>query len=171
MLLFRGTPAQSVGMANRTKLTPKKRALFLQSLVETGGHVTASCRAIGMTKQRLYEIRAKDTDFASEWDAAVEEGTENLEKEAFRRAYEGTCKPVYQGGQYVGDVQEYSDTLMIFLLKGRRPAVYRDQAVVEHNHTGALTVDATLAGLSTQALEKIEAILAAEAELQAPVTE
>jgi hypothetical protein len=48
-----------------------------------------------------------------------------LEDEAVRRAYEGVERPVFQGGKQVGVVREYSDTLLIFLLKALRPEKYR----------------------------------------------
>lgn len=58
-----------------------------------------------------------------------------LEREAFRRAHTGTLKPIYQGGEKVGSVREYSDTLMIFLLKGARPQKYRENHKVEVSGT------------------------------------
>ena len=57
---------------------------------------------------------------------------DDLELEARRRAVEGTERPVfYQGGE-VGYVREYSDTLLIFLLKAHRPNKFRER--VEHEH-------------------------------------
>ncbi|MBX6773030.1 MAG: hypothetical protein IRY83_14975 [Chloroflexi bacterium] len=50
-----------------------------------------------------------------------------LEAEAWRRAVDGVERPVYQNGQRVGAVREYSDTLLIFLLKGGRPQKYRER--------------------------------------------
>src|SRR6202046_5839068 len=47
-------------------------------------------------------------DFAGAWDEAIECGTERLEDEAIRRALES------------------SDTMLIFMLKARKPAVYRE---------------------------------------------
>jgi hypothetical protein len=49
-----------------------------------------------------------------------------MEDEARRRAVEGFLRPVYQGGKHVGDEQVYSDRLMEFLLRARRPTVYRN---------------------------------------------
>ncbi len=54
-----------------------------------------------------------------------------LEAEARRRAVEGVRKPVYCRGEIVGTVKEYSDTLLIFLMKGARPEKYRDNVRVE----------------------------------------
>jgi hypothetical protein len=51
----------------------------------------------------------------------VERGTDALEDEALLRPLEGTLKPVYQGGKKAGTVREFSDTLLIFMLKAPRP--------------------------------------------------
>lgn len=61
-----------------------------------------------------------------------------MEDEAFRRAVNGTEKPVYQGKELVGHVREYSDTLMIFMLKARRPEKFKDRVASEIS--GGLTV-------------------------------
>lgn len=69
---------------------------------------------------------------------ALETAAEVLEQEAWRRAVTGTLKPVYQGGEQVGTVREYSNTLMIFLLKGANPEKYRER--VQQQHSGEVTV-------------------------------
>lgn len=99
---------------------------FLETLRATG-NVSASARAVGLDRTAVYQHRARHRDFAKSWQDAVEEATDTLEAEARRRALEGTSKPVYQGGCHVGDVQEYSDTLMITLLKAHRPEKYRER--------------------------------------------
>jgi hypothetical protein len=37
------------------------------------------------------------------------------------RAVEGVERPVFQRGQQVGTIREYSDRLLMFMLKARRP--------------------------------------------------
>jgi hypothetical protein len=74
----------------------------------------------------VYVWRQEDEEFAARWKMALDIGADSLEDEAVRRARDGYDKPVYQGGQMVGTVREYSDTLMVFLLKGARPRKYRD---------------------------------------------
>lgn len=54
-----------------------------------------------------------------------------MEAEAWRRGKTGVLKPVYQGGKKVGSVREYSDTLLIFMLKGTRPEKYRDRQQID----------------------------------------
>jgi hypothetical protein len=80
-----------------------------------------------LTRQRFYELRARDTAFAEEWAVAVDEGTDRLEDEAYRRAVEGVPEPIFSRGEVVGERRVYSDRLIEFLVKARRPAVYREQ--------------------------------------------
>lgn len=75
-------------------------------------------------------MRERDTAFAEQWDAAVEAGTDVLEDEALRRAKDGTNEPVFYQGVRCGLVRKYSDTLLIFLLKARRPAKFSDRQSV-----------------------------------------
>jgi hypothetical protein len=114
-------------MANRTKVTAKKKEAFLTRFIETN-NVSAACRMIGVSRRAMYEHRKTDEKFAAEWADAEEEIADNMEAEAHRRAVEGVEKPVgfYRGtpGAYV---QEYSDTLLIFLLKGARPEKFKDR--------------------------------------------
>jgi len=111
----------------RTIRTPVKRKKLLESLVETGGNVSRSCLLAGVSKVAAYEWRKCDAEFATEWDEAIETGTEAMEEEARRRAFQGVDKPVFYQGEECGAIREYSDTLMIFLLKARKPDKYREK--------------------------------------------
>lgn len=118
-----------------SKLTEEKKVEFLKVLTTTA-NVSAASKAIGFARQSLYDIRRSDPAFAARWADAAEEGVDMLEQECRRRAMLGTNRPVYQGGQLVGHVKDYSDTLAIFLLKGHRPEKYRDRWQVDHKHSG-----------------------------------
>jgi hypothetical protein len=111
---------------------PEWSPLFLEVLAETS-NVSAACRAVNVGRTTAYDHRNSNPGFAAAWDEAVETGTDALELEARRRAMSGCEKPVYQGGQLVGMVKEYSDTLMIVLLKAHRPEKYRERSQVEHS--------------------------------------
>lgn len=65
-----------------------------------------------------------DDSFAAAFQAAEAAGTDVIEDEAFRRAVKGVEKPVYRAGEVVGHVADYSDTMLMFLLKARRPDRY-----------------------------------------------
>lgn len=64
---------------------------------------------------------------------AQEEATDGLEAEARRRAVTGTLKPIFYKGEEVAQVREYSDTLLVVLLKGNRPDKFRENASIEHS--------------------------------------
>jgi Bacteriophage Sf6, terminase small subunit-like len=118
-------------MANRTIRTAIKEAAFLEVLSTNGGNVVRACADTGFSRNAAYQWRADDPEFAAKWDRAVEIGTDALEDEAPRRAHDGTEKPVFQQGKQVGTVREYSDTLMIFMLKARRPDRFKDRVANE----------------------------------------
>jgi len=97
------------------------------------GIVSRACMAVGIGRQTAYDNRKQDKTFAIAWDEALEISTDLLEEEARRRAFNGVKKPIYQGGKRVGYVQEYSDTLLIFLLKANRKK-FREK--IEHTGEG-----------------------------------
>lgn len=135
------------------------KAAFLQTLEETAS-VTKACEVSGLPRRTAYNWRGADEQFAKDWDAAVERGTDALEDEAVRRAREGTLRPVFYEGKVCGHVREFSDTLLIFMLKARRPEKYRERSEVKH--TGGMTVNMRqqLANLPQDDLDAIERILA-----------
>src|SRR5947199_54739 len=94
--------------------TPKKkRAFFLKAFEEAAAVADAAKRA-GVNRVTVYKWRESDEGFARQWADVEERSTELLEREAVRRATDG------------------SDVLLIFLLKSRRPERYRD-----HHRGGA----------------------------------
>lgn len=105
---------------------PKGREGFLQLLEETA-NVSKACELTAYPRRTAYEHRMRDPEFAKAWEAALETGTDALEDEAIRRAYQGISKAVYYGGKLVGYAREYSDTLLIFMLKARRPERFKDR--------------------------------------------
>src|SRR4051794_28958869 len=100
---------------------------FLDRLAETS-NVAAACRHAGISRQTAYVNKAANAEFAALWDQAIEDATDDLELEARRRAKDGCEKPVFYQGEECGSVREYSDTLMIFLLKAHRPDKYRENS-------------------------------------------
>jgi hypothetical protein len=78
-----------------------------------------------------YKRRQTGDGFRAAWDEAMEIGTAALEGEAVRRAYHGVEVPVFYKGVQCGSVTKYSDKLLMFLLKARNPAKYRDGSGAE----------------------------------------
>lgn len=110
-----------------------KKAIFVLALRD-GHSVKKAAEAAGVTRATCYRWRADDPHFEFDWDEAVEEGTDTLEDEAMRRARDGVDKPVYYQGKEVGTIKEYSDTLLIFMLKARRRQKFGDQAVITNTN-------------------------------------
>jgi len=104
---------------------------FLEAFRRTG-NVSLACAATGLTRRRtVYEWQERDDEFAGLYRQAEIEATELLEAEAHRRAVFGVqkTKGVYFQGTLIDTFteQEYSDTLLIFLLKARAPEKYRER--------------------------------------------
>ena len=140
-------------MSRRTFRTPRRvRDAFLDALRQ-GLSVTAACKAAPMGLRTAYNLRSSDEAFKAAWDAAIEEGTDRLEDEARRRAFEGIEAPLVSAGKLVATTRRYSDRLLIFLLKSRRPEKYRERTSIEHGGgidvTGAKeALERKLAGLA-----------------------
>ncbi len=121
------------------KFTKDRRHVFLEALAETG-IVSVAAKIAGITRARAYQVRNRDPDFASAWDAAEEEAADRLEAEAWRRAVDGTAEPLVSAGKVVRDddgaplaIRRYSDHLLLALLKARRPERFKDRPTVEHD--------------------------------------
>src|SRR4051812_24697219 len=100
--------------------TPKKdhQEAFLAAYRQNG-NVTRSCEAAGVDRAAYYKWLERDPEFVDVVQLAKEESIENLEAIARARA------------------EESSDTLMIFLLKGLKPEMYRDTHRHEHANADA----------------------------------
>lgn len=107
----------------------KKR--FLESFRQHG-NVSRACRDINLSRATLYVWKEHDADFMMLYEVAEVEATERLEEAAYLRAVVGTAQqtPIYHQGAQIDTVTktEYSDTLLIFLLKARAPGKYRENA-------------------------------------------
>jgi len=121
--------------------------MFLSFLAE-GNTVTMSARAIGVSRQAAYQYRELDDKFRQEWDHAVEEGIEVLENVAITRA------------------KDNSDLLLMFMLKAKKPDVYREKIEINvnwRNELKQLGVDPEQH--LSQMIENARALLEANAEI------
>lgn len=121
-------------------LQHKKRA-FLVAYSECG-NVTKAAEASGISRQSHYDWLATDPEYAEAFRHADDAAGDRLEAEARRRAVEGVDEPVYHKGEVVGYIRKYSDTLLIFLLKGAKPDKYAERSKAQI--TGTMTIEQIL---------------------------
>lgn len=119
----------------------REKVRVVEALRE-GATLTLAAERAGISDETVRRWRQADEQFAVQVASAIDAGTDRMIDEARRRAVAGNEKPVYQGGAKVGTVREYSDNLLMFLIKARRPE-YRDSYRVEHS--GGISVTSPIA--------------------------
>lgn len=139
------------GQKRRPSTLQKQLACFLEHL-STSANVTKSAAAASLDRAWLYGHKKADPDFSAAWDEAVELGSDHLEDVAIMRAAEGVERDVYYQGAVVGQERLYSDTLLMFMLKARRPERFKERSAAEVNAKVTGTVVVQTAGPSDEAL-------------------
>lgn len=124
---------RTIAHDKRSKL--KRQADFIEKFCECAS-IMKACRLSKMPRRTIYDWFKTDAAFKAKYDEAAIEAIGTLEDEAVRRAHEGVNKPIFQGGKKVGTVKEYSDTLLIILLKARAPEKYKDRFAGELSGPG-----------------------------------
>lgn len=115
---------------NTSERTERSKKRFLEAFAKHGT-VTAACKAAGIGRTTHYDWTHEDPDYADQFEHARDALVDSLEEEAVRRARDGIEKGIYHQGELVAVERQYSDTLLIFLLKANRPDKYKERSVVE----------------------------------------
>jgi hypothetical protein len=110
--------------------TEKRYNLFLAELA-LDGNVTRAAKAVGVDRSNAYQRRLRNPEFAKRWDDALEAFADAVEAEAYRRAVTGTTKGIWWQGARVGEEQQWSDSLLLALLKAKRPQQYGDTSKIQ----------------------------------------
>ena len=132
-------------------LSRARKRMFLEAIAEYG-NIHAASRVTGIPRSIHYDLMKRDPEYAKAFHEATDVAIEAMEAEARRRAVEGITKDVYQGGRRVGEVREYSDTLLMFLLKAVRPDRYRERVDLTVDIRREAERIAAAAGLETDAV-------------------
>src|SRR5262252_6847937 len=116
--------------------TARAKYAFLESYRQWA-NISYACEVSGTPRRDIYQWQERDPQFALAFNIAGEQATERLEREAWRRATEGTpyTRTSYWHGEPVGTDSkiEYSDQLMMLLLRARKPDIYREKVDVTVN--------------------------------------
>lgn len=117
---------------NKSAETKAKQDLFLEGYVKKGT-LSGAARYAGIHVSNHHRWIEIDPDYPEQFQAALLEAKEALVEEGRRRALEGVEEPTgWYKGEPGGFVRRYSDALLIFLIKGAFPDIYKDR----HEHTG-----------------------------------
>lgn len=111
-------------------LRHKKKNAFLAAYALCG-NITKAAECATIPRMTHYDWLKSDEAYAAAFEEAKQEACDHLEAEARRRAVEGTEKPVFYKGEECGTIREYSDTLLMFLMKGAMPEKYKDRVQSE----------------------------------------
>jgi hypothetical protein len=131
------------GGNGRTVRTPKKRAVFLKALAETGT-VTHACRAAKLPRQTAYDWRAADPEFAKQWTDAIDVVADRIENALLTLALK--CAD--------DNHPPKATTAAIFLLKGLRPEKFRER----HDHRVSGKLEVTQPKTEEELAEKIDSL-------------
>jgi hypothetical protein len=143
--------------------TDEQRQTFLDALAKSGV-IADACAAASVSRRQVYEWR-KDEQFEHAYKEACEEAADGLESEARRRAVEGVTRKRYnKDGDIISEEMVYSDTLLLALLKARKPNDFAERSKTEiSNPDGSLKPDspveagARIAALLEEAKRRREA--------------
>jgi hypothetical protein len=105
----------------------KKQHDFLEKFCDLA-NITRAATATRIGRRTVYDWLENDKDFKVKFKKARKVAVGVLEDEAHRRAVEGIDKAIfYKGKRVKTKVKEYSDTLLIVLLKANAPKKYRER--------------------------------------------
>jgi len=110
--------------------------LFFADLARYG-NATRAAKVAALNYAWLISQRKRVPAMRSRWELALAQYADALEAAAYTRAVDGTVKPVYQGGVRVGELQEYSDSLLGKMLEANSKKYARAQRVELANAEGA----------------------------------
>ena len=126
------------GKTKGRKIPAEEWDQFFEAVISSGGNVSRACERMRVSRVTVYDRRDSDPEFAARLEQARDRGTDALEDEALRRAFEGVEEPVgfFQGVSYETRTN-YSDALIQFLLKGNRPNKFRERISTDNINLNA----------------------------------
>lgn len=117
---------------NRSAETKAKQDLFCEGYIHKGT-LTGAAKYAKIAVSNHFRWLDVDPDYPKRFEVAKLTAQELLVEEGRRRALEGVEEPTgWYRGEPGGFVKRYSDSLLIFLIKGAFPDIYKDR----HEHTG-----------------------------------
>jgi hypothetical protein len=117
--------------AQQQARTVKAKTRFLRDFALCGV-LLRSAQAAKVGRRTVYDWLTTDDAFKAFYREAVADSKDALVEEARRRGVDGVLEPVFQGGQKVGSIRKYSDTLLALTLRAKLPETFRER----YEHSG-----------------------------------
>ena len=118
-------------------MTGKQKALL--AAFREVGMVRLACDVAKVGRSSHYRWLEGDAEYRKAFDMVKKDAADILEDEAVRRAIDGVERPTgWYKGKPGGYVREYSDNLLMFLLKWIKPDKYKDRIQLKG---GLATID------------------------------
>lgn len=145
----------SRGEIKFNKCWAEKWYRFLDEL-RKHGNASQAARAAEVIRRDMFAIKDLGPERLREWVEALEESTDSLVLEANRRGRDGVVEDVYYNGEVVGQKIRYSDTLLMFLIKGQRPQYATERREISGPDGGEIPVPPiSLTGLDDHELKML----------------
>lgn len=122
----KATKKRKVSSSRIETAQKRRQAAFLEAY-RLCGTITHAAGMARITRQTHYAWIATDQEYQQAFAEAEIAATDALIKEARRRAVQGVEEPIFYKGKVVKTIQKYSDNLLMFLIKGALPEVYRER--------------------------------------------
>lgn len=103
------------------------QARFLECFVASGGRILTAARWAKLHRNSHYNWIKEDPTYKARFQDAEARAARTLQDEAIRRAHEGVRRAVRYKGKVVCYEREYSDTLMLALLKAKIPDEFSER--------------------------------------------
>ena len=94
--------------------------------------ISDAAKAANISSTAIWNERKKNPKFSQEFDDAMQEGFDFVEREIYRRAVLGVDHNIYYQGRIVGREKKYSDYLLLRLAMANRPEKWGNQQRLEH---------------------------------------
>jgi hypothetical protein len=121
-----------VATYQRTAKCEAQQRAFFNGYIKVGT-ITGAAKIAGIDPTYHYKWLETDPDYPARFKVTHQTASESLVQEAIRRGREGVEEPTgWYKGEPGGFVRRYSDALLMFLIKGAFPDIYKDR----HEHTG-----------------------------------
>lgn len=95
------------------------REQIIKELLLCYGNVAKACRIVDIATWTFYREKRDNAEFRKLVNEIDRELTGDIEAGAIKRAIKGVRKPIFYKGEKCGEVDEYPEQTVMFLLKNR----------------------------------------------------